>query len=87
MKTFLNWFEKKTVFFLDPHKDIFFQDPNVEELALELLEHTCVIGNYGLIERKEERNQILMRNHRHNRHWTYVGHGGPFIMTGPGLRT
>ena len=27
------------------HMNIHFQDPNVEELALELLEHTCVIGN------------------------------------------
>ena len=36
---------RKSNFYGSISKDFSFQDPNVEELALELLEHTCVIGN------------------------------------------
>ena len=36
---------EKVTFMDSISKDFSFQDPNVEELALELLEHTCVIGN------------------------------------------
>ena len=40
-------------------EDFFLKDPNVEELALELLEHTCVIGNIMVLMFIEQ--QVIVR--------------------------